>query len=187
MQLLRHKNEYDSFSLGRAPLTPVLAFAIPVLGSTFSSVENSSLPNTQIFILMGLATSVFLLFLFSPFRSLFLGNKVYRYLVISIYSIYWGVPYTLFYFLPYSALAELIGSVVIGLGICTTFVFHMYWFSAAKLEPLGWYTKEKIIEPEGPAGSPIGNFLAILLGVILIGGALGIFGKMALHVIELSQ
>lgn len=180
------KYEYTHSYLLAAQRAPLLSSFLPMIVSIYAHTEGFGDFATKLSVSLALLASALILYFFAPGKALIHGNKKYRYQVSAFYVFLVLFPFFLIDFVEYNPLAELIGWCLFAIGVATNILFHGYWYRADKLEPLGWYTKEKTGEPKSFRGSPTGNFFAIFLSIIIIYGAIALFGKIAIGIIRLN-
>jgi hypothetical protein len=151
----------------------VIPFIVPVVVLVVFSGQSFGFTELAAYVFISQVVSLALLKKCAPFKSLYQGNKHYRFLFQLIYLLFVCLPLALLALFPLNALVQLICPISYALGCVISMLFNAKWFSAAKLEPLGWYTNEQVLE--GPSGSPVGNKIAVLLGGVIFLGILSLF------------
>ena len=184
--MYQDKREYTHSYLLAAQRAPLLSSFLPMIVSIYAYTEEFGGLATKLSVSSALLASALILYLFAPGKALIHGNKKYRYQVFAFYVFLVVLPFILIDFVGYNPLAELFGWCLFAIGVATNILFHGYWYRADTLEPLGWYTKDKTDEPKIFRGSPTGNFFAIFLGIIIVYGAIALFAKIAIGIIELN-
>ena len=167
------KKEYTSHYLMTESRFAVIPFFVPMVALILASESSLSFMMSLILVLVSQVCSLALLKTSAPFTSLFFGNELFRNLFFLIYTLFVCLPLALIALVPINALAQLISPILFALGFIVSMFFHSYWFEAGKLEPLGWYTKEKVVEE--PLGSPLGNKIAVVLAVLIFLGIISLF------------
>lgn len=181
------KYEYTQGYLSHAPRRPALSSFLPMIVYGYCYGEGVGDLETKLYISLALLASVLNIYFFAPSKSLIHGNKNYLYQVSSLFFFFIALPFVLIAFFNYNPLAELFGWLLFAIGIVANMLLHAYWYKGSNLEPLGWYTNEQLTEPAKLSTSPLGNAFAKVLGVIVLCGAIALFGKIAIGIIELNQ
>lgn len=181
------KYEYTQGYLSQAPRRPALSSFLPMIVYGYCYREGFGEIETKLYMSLALLASVLNIYFFAPSKSLIHGNKSYRYQVSSLFVFLIALPFVLVAFFSDNPLAELFGWLLFAIGIVANMLLHTYWYKGSNLEPLGWYTNERLTEPAKPLTSPLGNSFAKGLGVIVLFGAIALFGKIAIGIIELNQ
>lgn len=153
----------------------MLSSLFPLFVGGYCIEQGLSETESQLYILVSLVASAVNIYLFAPCKSLIHGNQKYLIQISAMFILLLVFPFVLITFFNYSALAELIGWLLYAVGIIVNLLLHSHWLQDHHLEPLGWYTNEQKTDNGLPAGSPLGNKIALFLGGVVLFGIASLF------------